>query len=233
MMRIRSAVVSTVLIAAALLAAGAGGSLLISSDAIDVARLLPDPPTRGSDEAVAEMQQMLALQATRTPADVARTKNEAGLRIDLFANVLGPWFNAQNCPRTFNLLTKVGRTASHFSTVGKDHWNRPRPAMEFPALQPSIPTPDNPAYPSGHSTVAMAWAEVLADLIPDKRDALMERGREIGWDRVIAGVHYPSDVLDGRVLGHVVAVDILASPDYSALAPDARAELQQAEDAAR
>jgi len=44
----------------------------------------------------------------------------------------------------------------------------------------------------------------------------MERARQIGWDRVIAGVHYPSDIAAGRVLGLAIGEDMLASPDFKA-----------------
>ena len=42
----------------------------------------------------------------------------------------------------------------------------------------------------------------------------MERGREIGWDRVIGGVHHPSDITAGRVLGLAVARALLRNPDF-------------------
>ena len=42
----------------------------------------------------------------------------------------------------------------------------------------------------------------------------MERGREIGWDRVIAGLHHPSDIVAGRVLGQALAEAVLADPKF-------------------
>ena len=57
------------------------------------------------------------------------------------------------------------------------------------------------AYPSGHATHGMVYAMILAEIAPEQRPALLQRGREIGWNRVIAGVHYPSDIAAGRVLG--------------------------------
>ena len=51
----------------------------------------------------------------------------------------------------------------------------------------------------------MLFAEVLAEIYPDQRDALLARGRQIGFDRIIGGVHYPSDVVAGAALGTLVA----------------------------
>jgi acid phosphatase (class A) len=60
----------------------------------------------------------------------------------------------------------------------------------------------------------MLCAAVLAELAPQQRPAIMERGRELGWNRVVAGVHYPSDVTAGRVLGTAIAKALLADPKF-------------------
>ena len=83
-------------------------------------------------------------------------------------------------------------------------------------------------YPSGHSTRATLYAEVLAEVFPDQRQELLERGREIGWDRVIAGVHYPSDVSAGRVLGHELRRQMLANEALQERMNTVKAELAKA-----
>jgi acid phosphatase (class A) len=52
----------------------------------------------------------------------------------------------------------------------------------------------------------------------------LKRGQEIGWDRVIAGVHFPSDVYAGRVLGQTLAQAMLKSPDFQRRLTQAKAE---------
>jgi acid phosphatase (class A) len=230
-MRLQNRFIPVLVCVAMLTLSGLAKQALVSPDAINVVQLLPDPPTPGSEEGQAELQEMLNLQSTRTDADVARARDEAEFRVTLFANVVGPGFNAKECPRTFALLEQVSHTDSGFSGPAKDHWNRTRPFVEFPQIQPCIQNAKGGSYPSGHSTTAMTIAEVLSELLPAKRAELMERGRQIGWDRVIAGVHYPSDIEAGRVLGHAVAEAILASPQFQAEEGDVKAELEQVEPA--
>jgi len=42
----------------------------------------------------------------------------------------------------------------------------------------------------------------------------MARGRQIGDDRFLAGMHYPSDVAAGQKLGAEIARRLLANPDF-------------------
>ena len=41
-------------------------------------------------------------------------------------------------------------------------------------------------------------------IYPERTEKLTRRGTQIGWDRVLGGVHYPSDVRSGRELGNKV-----------------------------
>ena len=54
----------------------------------------------------------------------------------------------------------------------------------------------------------------------------LKRGQEIGWDRVIAGVHFPSDVYAGRVLGRALAQAMLKSSDFQGRLMQAKAEFE-------
>ena len=54
--------------------------------------------------------------------------------------------------------------------------------------------------------------------------AALDRGRQVGYDRVLGGVHYPSDVDAGQVLGPVIAQAWLAEPAHQRRLEAARAE---------
>lgn len=76
---------------------------------------------------------------------------------------------------------------------------RPRPTD----IRFVIPTPATPSFPSGHATVAYA-AMVFVALVERKRRVWVVGiafGTWIAWSRVFLGVHFPTDVLAGAVLG--------------------------------
>jgi acid phosphatase (class A) len=72
------------------------------------------------------------------------------------------------------------------------------------------------SHPSGHATGGMTYALVLAEMFPEHKDALIARGEQIGEDREVAGVHYPSDVVAGRKIAKEIVKRLLANPDFHA-----------------
>jgi hypothetical protein len=54
------------------------------------------------------------------------------------------------------------------------------------------------SYPSGHATYGYVMALLLADMVPERRGALLTRGDEFAQQRMVCGVHFPSDLVAGR-----------------------------------
>ncbi|WP_291476017.1 phosphatase PAP2 family protein [Corynebacterium sp.] len=84
----------------------------------------------------------------------------------------------------------------------------------------------NQAFPSGHTTYAYGISLQLAELLPELAPEIITRGSEAGNNRIVLGVHYPLDIIGGRIEGHVNTATQLADGDYidSTLTP-AREEL--------
>lgn len=79
---------------------------------------------------------------------------------------------------------------------------RPRPFVTFTDLQIIIPTPSQYSFPSGHTSSSFAAAAVFYRYLPKKLGlpSVILAGL-IGFSRMYVGVHYPTDVLAGVVMG--------------------------------
>ncbi|MGN6505225.1 MAG: acid phosphatase [Tepidisphaeraceae bacterium] len=199
----------------------------LNDSSIDFVALLPPPPRPDSLEQKAELAEIHRLQDARTDAIRARCRQEESLDpMEAFASVMGSDFTAEKLPAVAKLLKTAGADSKHFSSAAKDHWTRQRPPYVDPTLKPGATLEDEPSYPSGHATRGMVFALILSRMAPEKADALIARGEEIGFDRVYAAVHYPSDVVAGRFLGQAVANALMASPKFQADFAKAQAELR-------
>lgn len=79
---------------------------------------------------------------------------------------------------------------------------RPRPFTVLSDLSILIPRPGEFSFPSGHTSSSFAAAVVFYRHLPKKIGipALVLAGL-IGFSRLYVGVHYPTDVLAGAVMG--------------------------------
>ncbi len=155
---------------------------------------------------------MLDVQAHRTAQDIATAQTDQFIAPERFDAVVGRPLD-ESLPQTLALLTRLSRATRAISDGSKARWLRPRPYNASPLIQPVIDKPGSPqrpswSYPSGHALWGYAMALVLAAMLPEKRDAILARGRQFGWSRVVGGVHWPSDVAAGRVAA-VAMVDRL------------------------
>src|SRR5437899_3744502 len=188
-------------------------SLYFQPGAPDGAALLPPPPPRGSAEEAADLDCVRAVFKARTPAEQASATMSSGLSFSLFAPVIGPHFDLSRLPKTAALLQQVKKELGAPIDKAKDHFKRIRPYQIDDHLSLGAPEPSF-AYPSGHSTRGTVYALVLVELFPDKREAILAVGRDIGWHRVLIGKHFPTDIYAGRVFGQALAHALQQSPTF-------------------
>lgn len=83
---------------------------------------------------------------------------------------------------------------------------RPRPFYTFTELVTVIPRPGQFSFPSGHSSASFAAAVVFYRNLPKKAGVpAIVLAVLIAFSRLYVGVHYPTDVLAGALLGTLLA----------------------------
>ncbi|MFC5648278.1 phosphatase PAP2 family protein [Paenibacillus solisilvae] len=111
----------------------------------------------------------------------------------------GPW-------RTAGLQCAAGVAISHIPVaIVKRKFSRLRPYQAMPYLNTCRKPLHDSSFPSGHTTAIFAWLTpwLLADLslLPLLLPIALVLGISVAWSRMYLGLHYPSDVAAGSVLG--------------------------------
>jgi acid phosphatase (class A) len=181
--------------------------LILKNNALSPVADIPPPPTPGSTTDRKDFDEILSMQRSRTPEECRRAGFEVKVSLDtFFGPPYGP-LSAQEVHKWTPLFEKVRRDSGYFSHQVKDHWNRLRPYDADKRVQPCIQKEKSYAYPSGHATIARVFAHVLGQLDPARKTILEARADQIAEDRVLGGVHHPSDIEGAKRLGdHIFEV---------------------------
>lgn len=94
----------------------------------------------------------------------------------------------------------IGLSVLLFKIV-KNLVGRPRPSEKWQGLTSLLPAPDRFSFPSGHTMTAFAVWAALAQTLPALGPLFLAAALLIGVSRVFLGMHYPTDVLVGALLG--------------------------------
>ena len=186
----------------------------------------PPPPPVGSPTYVADLAEV----SSYSTAVNIRTPDQLAEAINLNLNVgsitpVGRWDEMAS-----GFITELGldeRAAAHVfaltnaaamdAVIGcweaKYTYYYWRPWAANPLIT-SLPIgrPNHSSYPSGHSCVSAAAADVLKAFFPEPQHvaALEDLVVRNGMSRIYAGIHYRFDITAGQVLGRAAAATALA-----------------------
>ena len=117
-------------------------------------------------------------------------------------------------------LTAITTFAADAVAFGvKDLTSRTRPFVAHPQIHPLYAVHSS-SFPAGHAATAFAGAVLLTAVVPRLWPAFFGLAALIGFSRIYDGVHYPTDVVAGALLG--AAVGGLAALALRARSPQLR-----------
>jgi undecaprenyl-diphosphatase len=93
---------------------------------------------------------------------------------------------------------------------------RPRPFVADADPAPLLLGVVSDSFPSGHAATSFAGAAVLMRYLAGRWLVLFGLAAAVAWSRVYVGVHYPSDVAGGALLGLLAAAVVTALPRLGA-----------------
>ncbi|MGP8200268.1 MAG: phosphatase PAP2 family protein [Limisphaerales bacterium] len=198
----------------------------------DAILLLAPPPLPGSPEEAADLAEVRSVCRAAPTNDVSAAMAERKFSVFTFAPAIGDFFQPGKYPKTGQFFHQVQKDAANATDDAKEFWKRPRPYVLDPTLAAGK-LEKSFSYPSGHSTESMVLALVLADLFPDKRDAILAEARRVGWHRVEIARHYPTDIYAGRVFAQAIVREMKKNPAFQADFAAVKAEIAALPQAAR
>ena len=195
-----------------------------------------DSPAFAADQEVYQRTRPL-LSGARGQLAARDARLEFPQALEAFACAADLDITESATPHLYTLLRRTLVDAGLSTYRAKDHHQRTRPfalnrqASCTPAEEPKLAK--DGSYPSGHSAVGWAWGLVLAELMPERADALLQRSYAFGQSRVVCGVHWQSDVDAGRVVGAAAVARQHADATFQAQLRAAAAEIRESRAAGR
>lgn len=187
--------------------------------------LLSPPPVEHSSAWREQIQQVVVAQQHINAHDLDALRQEQHVRLELMTDIVGQNFTREHRPKTFALLDKVLKDSSLITEADKQFWHTRRPYLADPRVHLLVdPINSSPAYPSGHTAEARVIAEVLGLIDPNYLEILRAQADAIAQHRVEAGVHYPNDLVGGRMLAMLIVGALLADDDFQSDLAAARGE---------
>lgn len=175
----------------------------------------PAPPEAGSKEDKADLAAVLAWQKRRSPRDCARANSGAHAGYEEFFGDISPF--SRPLPADAGAIFNRVKTETDGAAADiKDIFKRLRPFFRDPELEPCLGRIGGMSYPSGHATISRLFALMLSDLVPSEKRVFLKRADEAALDRVIGGVHHPSDIEAGKKLADKLYRAYKKSPAFRA-----------------
>ena len=169
---------------------------IMDKDEVDKLSLDP-PPVFDSDQHKTEIQNLKELRGLLDQEAVLERVEKQDEDL-LFP--FNKYLRENNLEIDREEFMKIMRDVNTIIFKFKYYFNRPRPHQYSDLDEIENKGGKSPSYPSGHSTTGAVIAELLSEQFPEHSEDFRVMGTELGYNRIIAGLHHMSDHLAGLQL---------------------------------
>ena len=199
----------------------------LNAQTVDFVALTPGPPVPGSELDQQDTEQVLLAQRTRTSAQIQQARaDDREEDIFIFTSILGPQFNTAELPLTTALSRHLRDVSGIINPPLKLHFARPRPFVATTQVHPVCEKTASNSFPSGHGMVGTLEALALTQMVPERSAEILQRLDQYMHNRLVCGVHYPSDIVASRLIASSLFGLIAASPAFQRELASAQAEVR-------
>lgn len=162
--------------------------------------VVPPAPAEGSPADLADLAELRRWQQERTPEQCAAAWLQEDAGYEAFFGAVSP-FARPTPEKVADVFKRVRVDSGSVTWLLKEKYERPRPFKRDINFIPCLEREGGYAYPSGHSAVAWTFAHILSELEPAQAQTYRAYAAQAALNRVIGGVHHPTDTEAGRLLG--------------------------------
>ncbi len=200
----------------------------------DFVKLVPPPPAENSyifenDKKIfKETRKLKGTQIWKDAAQFAEIKPE--VLSAYFSPAMSKPITQEATPWTYYVVARLIADVAGPGTKGiKNHYKRTRPFVYFKSQTCSTPKDEEDhvhtySYPSSHSAYGQALALVLSEIDPVNQAAIIKKGTDYGFFRVVCGFHWQSDVELGRIVASYVVSRLHSNAEFMEAMQYAKAE---------
>lgn len=182
-----------------------------------IVNLLQPPPCETCSQTKTELDELASLERERSAEQESHATADVKMSVERFLEGAGIAFETEKLRSCEKFFTRPRQEEKAAIDAAKDMFCRTRPYKTpgngLHPIEKAIP-PDSFSYPSGHSAYGATMGFILAAMLPEKKTDIYRRIADYARSRMIAGVHFHSDVEAGKMIGAAVVASLFADPEF-------------------
>ena len=165
---------------------------------------------------------------------------------DVYSCAANVEISQKNTPTLYKLLQKSMVDIGTSPYKAKEAYQRTRPFIQngqdicnlteqeqkqygLVYQEPKSSLAKDGSYPSGHSAIGWGWALIMSEVVPQRKDHILLRGRTFAESRVVCNIHWQSDIVQGKTMGAATVALLHSNQDFLSDIKKAKQEVAKAQ----